>query len=507
MHQESTPSFITKLPLSISPREERILLVRLDAARQVYNACLGESLKRLMIMRESKQFKQACKQKKGKTRRSAFRDASRRYKFSEYALHTYAKQFNHSWLGDHLDSQSIQKIATRAFKAVEQYAFGKRGKPRFKGKNQFDSVEGKSNKTGIRWRDDHVVWLGLKFRALIDKNDPVVMYGLKSRVKYVRIVRRKLKGRNRFYAQLICEGLPYQKPKNKIGSGPMGIDIGPSTIAVVSETTVRLIPFADEVEDYQPEIRRLQRKLDRQRRANNPDNYNDDGTVKKGARRWKKSNRQIKTQTKISEIKRKQAAARKSAHGRLVNEILSFGDEIKIEKLSYRTFQRQYGKSVERRAPGMFVELLKRKAESAGALVHEFPTSDTRFSQLCHGCNTYKKKPLSRRWHRCKCGIVAQRDVYSAFLAMCLEPSTNKLNAGYAEEAWPSVDARMRAALSSMQAANGKALPTSFGISQSQSGLSAKSIEILNEVRDVVPRFAPPGGLGRVRESDRTPRL
>jgi len=276
---------------------------------------------------------------------------------------------------------------------------------------------------------------------------------------------------------------------------------------VVSETTLCLIPFADEVEDYQPEIRRLQRKLDRQRRANNPDNYDDDGTVKKGARRWKKSNRQIKTQTKISEIKRKQSAARKSAHGRLVNEILSFGDEIKIEKLSYRTFQRQYGKSVERRAPGMFVESLKRKAVSAGVLVHEFPTSDTRFSQLCHGCNTYKKKPLSRRWHRCKCGIVAQRDVYSAFLAMCLEPSTNKLNAGYAEEAWPSVDARMRAALSSMQAANGKALPTSFGISQSQSGLSAKSVEILNEVRDVVPRFAPPGGLGRVRESDRTPRL
>ena len=507
MHQKTTPSFITELALSISSREEKILLVRLDSARQVYNACLGETLKRMKRMRESKRYQQARKLNKSKVRTCAFKEVRRRYGFSEVDLHCYAKQFSHSWLGDHLDSHVVQKIATRAFKAVEQHAYGRRGKPRFKGKNQFDSVEGKSNKTGIRWREDHIAWLGLNLRAIIDHDDPVINHGLQSRVKYVRIMRRKLKGRNRFYAQLICEGLPYQKPKNKIGSGPVGLDIGPSTIAVVCETDVRLLAFADEVEDDQPEVRRLQRKLDRQRRANNSDNYNEDGTVKRGARRWKKSNRQVKTQTKIAEIKRQQAAARKSAHGHLVNKILSLGDEIKLEGLSYRTFQCQYGRSVGRRAPGRFVEALKRKAESAGALVHEFPTSDTRFSQLCHGCHTYEKKPLSRRWHRCHCGIIAQRDVYSAFLAMCLDVSTNKLNAGYAEQAWPSVEARMRAALSSIQTANGKVLPSSFGLRQRQSGSPVKSMDVLNEARDVVPQQALSGGLGRVRDADRTPRF
>jgi len=37
------------------------LLVRLEAVRQVYNACLGESLKRLTLMRESREYQAARK--------------------------------------------------------------------------------------------------------------------------------------------------------------------------------------------------------------------------------------------------------------------------------------------------------------------------------------------------------------------------------------------------------------------------------------------------------------
>ncbi len=47
--------------------------------------------------------------------------------------------------------------ATRAFKAMQQYAFGQCGRSRFKGYRQLDSVEGKTNTSGIRWQDDGVV--------------------------------------------------------------------------------------------------------------------------------------------------------------------------------------------------------------------------------------------------------------------------------------------------------------------------------------------------------------
>ncbi len=42
----TTPSFILELPLKTTPVQESTILVRLEAGRQLYNACLGESLKR-----------------------------------------------------------------------------------------------------------------------------------------------------------------------------------------------------------------------------------------------------------------------------------------------------------------------------------------------------------------------------------------------------------------------------------------------------------------------------
>jgi len=51
-----TPAFITELRLKVNREQERRLLVRLEAVRQVYNACLGESLERLTLMRESREY-------------------------------------------------------------------------------------------------------------------------------------------------------------------------------------------------------------------------------------------------------------------------------------------------------------------------------------------------------------------------------------------------------------------------------------------------------------------
>jgi putative transposase len=538
MPKAKTDSFITELPLAVSPADEKHLLARLEAARQVYNACLGESLKRFGLLRQSKAYQAAQKMPRGKTgkgatqkqrekakaRARAFREANAAVGFREYDLHAYAKQFNHCWLGDHLDINTIQKLATRAFKAVQQHSFGKRGRPRFKSKNQMDSVEGKSNASGIRWRDASVEWLGLKLEAIVDRDDPVIVHGLAARVKYVRIVRRKIKGHNRFYVQLVCEGKPYQKPKNYLGEGDVGLDLGPSTVATVAEQEAFLAQFCDELVPRQKEIRRLQRQIDRQQRANNPDCYDKKGRSIKGKRPTNKSARQRKTEAKLAELHRQQAAHRKSLHGQTANRVLRMGNVFKLEKLSCLAFQRQYGRSVGMRAPGMFVELLRRKAESAGAEVIEFPTRTTRLSQTCHGCGTVEKKSLSERWHKCDCGVKAQRDLYSAFLATCVEDG--RLNADRAKAAWSGVDALLQAALSqatqrvaavqtsSDQAASGRSSgqwspPSSFGLSgQRQSGLPVESSAKARETQDVVPPSTQAvGELEGARRIVRTPGL
>jgi putative transposase len=465
MGNNATPSFICEMPLRINPSDERHLLVRLDCARQVYNACLGEALKRLTLLRESAEYKRARTLPKGtrnspaaKARSEAFRKANEQAGFREYDLHHAAVQFGHSWLGEHLDANTIQKVATRAFLAVQQYAFSKRGKPRFQGKGRFDSVEGKTNKQGILWRERDVRWLGLTLAAVIDPADRVMAHGLKCPVKFVRLVRRKVNGRNRFYAQLVCAGQPFRKEKHKLGQGVVGLDLGPSTMASVSDASARLGPFCAELESKQTEIRKLQRKMDRQRRAHNPGNFSPDGRVKRGVKlAWPDSKRYVRTRAKLAEVHRRQTEHRKSLHGRLVNEVLSQGDVIKLEALSYRAFQKTYGKSVGFRGPGTFVRRLRRKAANAGAVLDEFPTVTTRLSQTCV-CGAIEKKPLSLRWHECECGVgPIQRDLFSAWLARCVV--NDHLDAGQVGKTWPGDEARLRMASSEVQPAMGQGQP------------------------------------------------
>ena len=124
----------------------------------------------------------------------------------------------------------------------------------------------------------------------------------------------------------------------------------------------------------------------------------------------------MKARNAKANLERKLAAHQKSLHGELVNDILKNGDVIKLEKLSYKAFQKLFGKSVGKKAPGMFVSHLKSKAQRAGGQMIEIPTHSTKLSQTCQ-CGRVKKKSLKERVHNCVCGVTAQRDLYSAFLA------------------------------------------------------------------------------------------
>jgi DNA-nicking Smr family endonuclease len=107
----------------------------------MYNACLGEAMRRVRLIRQSKDFSKARSLKpKNPERKVLFKRAREQYDFSEYALHSYSTKLRHSWIGDHIDSNTAQKLATRAYKAVEKVLFGKAKKARFKGNNQMDSV-------------------------------------------------------------------------------------------------------------------------------------------------------------------------------------------------------------------------------------------------------------------------------------------------------------------------------------------------------------------------------
>ena len=479
-------AFIHEIPLKATPHDLAVLDVRLEAARQLYNACLRESLRRLELMRESKQYQSATDLPKGKLRNAAFKAARDQFQFQEYSVHTFAvRTKNACWIGDHLDVHVVQKIATRAFGATEQHAYGGRGRPRFKRFGWLTSIEGKSNAAGIRWRDGLVLWSGLKLQPLFDLKDKhgLEAHALASRVKYLRLVKRTESSEARWSVQLILDGKPHQKEKNTISDNICCLDIGPSTLAAVGEEDAILVQFCDGVIQPWKEIKREQRAQDRSRRATNPDNYNENGTVKKGSRKWHRSKRYKKRQERIAEWQRKLAATRKKQHGELCNKVLSLGKIVSTEKLSYKSFQKNFGRSVAVRAPGMFVDLLTRKAANAGGIVKEQNTWTTKLSQTCI-CGNVVKKPLKQRHHACSCGTEAQRDLFSGFLAKHCE--NHILDIRQTKTAWLAAEPLLRRAMSRLQEpANRGSIPASFGLRR-QSRSPVKDGSIIIEVVDAV---------------------
>jgi hypothetical protein len=322
-------------------------------------------------------------------RRAAFSALREQYGFSEYAFHELARELRVSWLAEHLDAVLAQTLATRAYRALNRVCVGQARRGRFKSRGRgLSSIENKRNDTALRFvvqtQDEgrgpgYLLWHDDQLEALIDWDDPVVTHGLSQRIKYARLVRRRASSPRaqgadregeRYFVQLILAGVPHHKPKHITGTDTVGLDLGPASIAIVPrEAEARLEPLCAELRPDARAIRRLQRRMDRQRRAANPEHYDNKGRAKKrgkGAPRWKQSRGYQATQRRKAARERKLAAHRKSLHGRLVHQIVAVGHTIITEKISYKGWQKRYGRSVGLRAPGMLIDHLRRTWASHG---------------------------------------------------------------------------------------------------------------------------------------------
>lgn len=307
--------------------------------------------------------------------------------------------------------------------------FGRAKKVRFKAPSRFRSMEGKTNKQGIRWTREQLVWGKLKLTALIDPSNPVMMHGINSEVKYVRILWKEINGKRRWYAQLINEGEPYQKAANFVSPGVVGLDLNISNVAYVADNNAGMLPLAEKVPAFEREIWCLQRKMQRSQRQSNPDNYEPDflarkgrrtirkkGKPKKGRSSWNKSKRYVALARQKRELERRKSEYCKSQNRRLANDILRNGNQIKTEKVSVKGWQKNWGKAIGAKSPGFFQAELKRKAENAGGSFYQFSATKTALSQT-HLTGERIKKSLSERVHYDKSGVVMHRDLMSAFLS------------------------------------------------------------------------------------------
>src|SRR5574344_2183198 len=367
----------------------------------------------------------------------------KQYGMSEYSFHEDIKQMQKHFK-DNIDSFTAQKIASTLWKAYDKLFFGNGDKIHYKKYGSLNSLEGKSNKTGIRFKDDWLIWNGLNIPVLIDYDNYYEYQAMQCDISYCRILRKFIHNKNHYYIQIVFKGSPPIKVntetgeiKHTIGCGDVGLDIGTSTVAISSESDVKILELADKVQNIENQKRLLLRKMNRSKRATNPDNFNDDGTIKKQGNKkviWSKSNHYVKYQNELKELYRKQADIRKYQHECLANYIISLGNKVYVEKMNFAGLQKRvknnekndkgkfkrkkrFGKSLANKAPSMLLTIIDRKLKYFGEELIKINTFDAKASQFNHFDGTYTKKTLSQRWNDFN-GIKIQRDMYSAFLIM-----------------------------------------------------------------------------------------
>lgn len=246
------------------------------------------------------------------------------------------------------------------------------------------------------------------------------------------------------------------KPVHPVGRGAVGLDIGPQTLAYAAANEANLVELADQVQNIEQEKRRLQRKLDRSRRATNPDNYNENGTIRRGVKlTHNKSKRYCKLQKELSWIQHCQAETRKRQHIALANHLLSLGDCFYVEPMAWPSLthrakkteisektgkikrKKRFGKSVANKAPASLIGILKLKCISLGLTgVVEVPML-LKASQYNHQSKDYAPKSLSQRWNDMPDGNRIQRDLYSAFLLQHYDSQSESFDQETLERDYP----------------------------------------------------------------------
>jgi putative transposase len=191
----------------------------------------------------------------------------------------------------------------------------------------------------------------------------------------------------------------------------LGVDLGLRHLATLStgEQVTNPRPLKTAVH----RLARLQRRLDRQRRTNNPANYLPDGRVKPGPKRWRRSGRMDKTEGRIRRLHERVANLRREQSHQLTATLTREFGVIGVESLNVRGMlrDRHISRSLSDAALAEILRQLHYKASwSAASLV----TADYIYpsSKKCSACGEVKAKlRRAETIFACDgCGLALDRD-------------------------------------------------------------------------------------------------
>lgn len=276
------------------------------------------------------------------------------------------------------------------------------GWPRFKGRHNstpsFYCV-GSALKTG-----DHFLKLP-NLKSEINMSEPLRFQG--------KINSARISYRGGYWWASFSVDMPYE-PEPHASDKAVGIDLGIKYLALTCDTdgVYAELPNLKPYYKHEQKLARLQRKLDRQRRANNPDNYNEDGTVKTGCK-WVKGSNERKTEKQLAKVSQRIANIRKEQTHEWTSQLANEYSLICLEDLNIKGMMknRKLSKAIGDAALYEKRRQLEYKAKWNGGQVsivdRWFPSS-----KACGECGEVNSelKLSDRVWICDNCGSTNERD-------------------------------------------------------------------------------------------------
>lgn len=415
-----TPSYVVSVKLHLPKQIENYLEKSFRISNSAYNEGISFGLKRFEAMKRNPYYqellaarrlakagidklKKAKKKTKGLVQQVKLYDTAlfelrKAYGLTEFELQKYLGQQRRKEGSPYqqLSAGEIQVIATQAYQTLKKVLFYqiKPHKVRFRSKFDLDvGYRNRVNNEATRLvpsdKKDIAYRLYIhKASTFVDIPDEAFnkyqqMSLLRSeKIKYVQIIRKTIRGKKVYYLQIVCQGFPPSKVTR--GDGVVGIDPGISTVAFASQKEVALVDLVPKnITQKEKFLKQLDQAIERSRQINNPECYTENGTIKKGVRFQRPSNRQVRLRNRRLKAYRSLSEERSKLQGQLVNRIVSQASIIKIEELNAKGLQKRsrdirinpktnrpfskkrFGKAIFRAAPSAFKTALETRAPNS----------------------------------------------------------------------------------------------------------------------------------------------
>lgn len=436
------PRHVLKLPLETNPRDESILDSRLQVAQKLKNDVRGLLLKRADGMRNDPRWRAARRMPKRTEGQMLDRQVAYDALWAEYRLTRedaarLGEQVRNQrgWMRDILTVQLANKAGLEVYANVKAWLYGTKGRPRFRASAAPSTIWANQVDNGLVVRDGYLYWHALTKSKRKSLRLAIDYTGLTSarrahldslEVQRYGLSREIVRGRWRYFLQVSLKGVAYRNPDYLATvdhGGLVGIDPGISYMALVSGEDSEVLPLISERELKKARgrarhRRRQQRKLDRSRRALNPDCYDEQGRSIKGRRPKRLGKQARRLQQRLATEDRRDALNRRAKSHTTAHALMRRGAHLAVETNSFRAFQRLWGKRMGLTAPGQFLAIVTAEARRVGGSVVPLDARVHCLSQFCL-CGARRKKERSETLHYCtSCGLgPLDRNLFSAFLA------------------------------------------------------------------------------------------